>query len=74
MVYTAETDIVSPSVTAEYPLGLLSQEIFILNNVSADIAVNAVQSCNQLIGSSAVQSADAKCIEPFLAGCLHLRQ
>ena len=72
VVYAAETDIVSPSVTAEYPLGLLSQEIFILNNVSADIAVNAVQNCNQLIGSSAVQSADAKCIKPLLAGCLHL--
>ena len=32
MVNTAETDIVSPSVTAEYPLGLLSEEVFVLHD------------------------------------------
>ncbi len=39
MVNAAESDIVSPSVTTEDPLGLLSQEVFILNDVFADIAI-----------------------------------
>ena len=56
----------------QIPTGLLGQEIFILNNVSADVAVNTVQDSHQLIGSGSVQCAHAKCIKPFLAGCLHL--
>ena len=39
MVNTAESDIVSPSVTTEDPLGFLSQEVFVLDDVFACIAV-----------------------------------
>ena len=60
MVNTAESDIVSPSVTTEDPLGFLSQEVFILNDVFAYIAVNASSRCSyQLIGSSTVGCADS---------------
>ena len=34
VVNTAESDIVSPSVTTEDPLGFLSEEVFVLNDVS----------------------------------------
>ena len=46
MVYAAEADIVSPSVTTEYPLGLLSQIVLVCYDVLAGRAVNAFQSCN----------------------------
>ena len=39
MVYAAEADIVSPSVTAEYPLGLLSQVVLVCYDVLAGRAV-----------------------------------
>ena len=32
VVNAAESDIVSPSVTAEYPLGFLSEEVFVLKD------------------------------------------
>ena len=54
MVNTAEADIVSPSVAAEYPLGFLSEEVFILNDVPAYRAVNSVQCGNELVCSSSV--------------------
>ena len=65
------SDIVSPAVAAEYPLRLLGQEIFVVNNVLAVRAVNAAKSSNQLVRSSTVQSADAEGIHPLLAGSLH---
>ena len=43
MVNTAEADVVCPAVTAEYPLGFLSQEVFVLNDIFAYIAVNTFQ-------------------------------
>ena len=54
VVYAAEADIVSPSVTTEDPLRLLSQECLVSNNVLAGRAVDAFQSCNQLVSSNAV--------------------
>ena len=39
VVYAAEADIISPSVTTEDPLGLLSQIVLILNDVFAGIAL-----------------------------------
>ena len=46
MVYAAEADIVSPSVTTEDPLGFLSQVVLVCYDVLAGRAVNAFQSCN----------------------------
>ena len=46
MVNTAESDIVSPSVTTEDPLGLLSQKVFVLYNILAEITVASFQSGN----------------------------
>ena len=54
VVNTAESDIVCPSVTAEDPLGFLSKEVFVLNDVLAYWAVNSLQCGNQLVCSSAV--------------------
>ena len=49
MVYTTETDIVSPSVTTKDPLGLLSQEIFIRYRCPVQLSQShAVQNSNQL--------------------------
>ena len=42
MVNTTESDIVSPSVTTEDPLRFLSEEVFVLNDVFACIAVTSV--------------------------------
>ena len=42
MINAAETDIISPSVAAEYPLGLLSEEILILHDIFADLTVAAL--------------------------------
>ena len=59
MVYTAKSDIVCPSVTTEYPLRFLSQEVFVLHNILANRAVDSFQSCNQFLSSSSVGSAYA---------------
>ena len=71
MVNTAETDIVSPTVAAEYPLGFLSEEVFVLHNILAVRAVDAVQSLYQLVGSCAVQCTDSVSIQPLFASCFH---
>ena len=71
MVNTAETDIVSPTVATEYPLGFLSEEVFILHNILAVRAVDAVQSRYQLVGSCAVQCTDSVSIQPLFASCFH---
>ena len=49
MVNTTESDVVSPSVSAEYPLGFLSKEVFILNDVFACLAIASFQCCYQLV-------------------------
>ena len=72
MVNTTKSDIVSPSVTTEDPLGFLSQEVFILNDVFANITVNARENLYQFIGSSTVGCANAEGIQPFLAGSLNV--
>ena len=56
MVNTAESDIVSPSVTTEDPLGFLSQEVFVLQDILCFLASACFQSSNQLVCSSAVGS------------------
>ena len=71
MVNAAETDIISPSVAAEYPLGLLGQEIFVLYDILADRAVDSLKSGNQLVRSRSVERADSEGIQPFLAGRLY---
>ena len=45
MVNAAETDIVSPSVTTEDPLGFLSQEIFLSKDFFCFVASACFQSC-----------------------------
>ena len=72
MVNTAESDIVSPSVTTEDPLGLLSQEVFVLQDILCLVASACFQSCYQLVSSSAVCSAYAVGIQPFLTCCLYI--
>ena len=42
MVKSAESDIVSPSVTTEDPLTLLSQEVFIFKDVLSLLAVTSL--------------------------------
>ena len=72
MVNAAETDIVSPSVTTEDPLGFLSQEVFALQDFLSFLASAGFQSSNQLICSSTVGSAYAEGIQPFLTGSLNV--
>ena len=72
MIQTAEADIISPSITTEDPLGLLSQEVLICYDVLAGIAINTIKSCNQLVSSRTIQSTDTEGIQPLLASSLHL--
>src|SRR5699024_8642371 len=72
MVNAAESDIVSPSVTAEDPLGFLGQEIFLLKNLFASFASACLKSCYKFICSRAVGGAYGEGIQPFLAGCLNI--
>ena len=72
VVNTAESDIVSPSVTTEDPLGLLSQDNLCSSAISfACIASACFQSCYQLVSSCTVCSAYAEGIQPFLSSCLY---
>ena len=62
MVNAVESDIVSPTVTTEDPLGLLSQEIFVLDDVLACRAVNVLKSSYEFVSCSTVCSANAECV------------
>ena len=70
MVNTAVTDIVSPSVTTEYPLGLLGQELLLLKDLLSCIGAVSFESCYQSIRSCAVLSACHEGVDPLLSGCL----
>ena len=74
MVNTAESDIVSPSVTAEYPLGFLCKEVFFLEQLCSfrTSASACFQSSYQLVCSSAVFRTDVKGIQIFLSRSLHV--
>ena len=56
MVNAAESDIVSPSVTAEYPLGFLSEEVFILNDVSIAMSYGYVYVAQIAMGADQAQT------------------
>ena len=71
MVNTAESDIVSPSVTTEDPLGFLSQEIFVSNDIFTNFAFASFQSCNQFICSNTVSSTYTISIQPFLTSSFY---
>ena len=73
MVNTAVSDIVSPSVSSEDPLGLLSQEIFVLQNICLILAVTVTcfQSSNQLVCSCSVCSSHCICLKIFICCSLH---
>ena len=62
VVNAVESDIVSPTVTTEDPLGLLSQEIFVLDDVLACRAVNVLKSSYEFVSCSTVCSTDTECI------------
>ena len=66
MVNTAESDIISPSVTTEDPLGFLSKEVFLSEDFFRFVASACFKSCNKFICSSAVCSTYSECIQPFL--------
>ena len=71
MVNTAESDIICPSVTTEYPLGFLGEEVFVLNDILAYAAVFAFQSRYQLVGCRSVGNAAVVGIQVFLANSLN---
>ena len=72
MVNTTKSDIVSPSVTTEDPLGFLSQEIFLSKDFFCFVASASFKSSNKFVCSSAVCSTHSKCIQPFLTSCLNV--
>ena len=67
MIHTAESDIICPSVTAEYPLGFLGKEVFVFNDILAYAAVLCFQYRYQLIGCRSVGHAAVVGIQVFLA-------
>ncbi len=71
MVNTAVADIVSPSVTTEYPLGLLSQELLLLKDFLSCIGAVCCKSCYQSISCCAVLCADREGVDPLLSCCLN---
>ena len=71
MVYAAASDIVSPSVTPEDPLGFLSEEVFVLNDVSANVAVSVFDCFYKFLGCSSVGSAAVKGIQILFACCFY---
>ena len=71
VVYAAESDIVSPSVATEDPLGFLSEEVFVLNDVSANVAVSVFDCFYKFLGCSSVGSAAVKGIQILFACCFY---
>ena len=72
MVNTAVADIVSPSVTTEYPLGLLGKELLLLKDNLSCIGAVSFKSCYQSIGCCTVLCADCEGIDPLLSCCLNI--
>ena len=67
MVNAAESDIVSPSVTTEDPLGFLSEEVFLCKDLFALVTSASFQSSYQLISCSTVGCSNSISIKPFLS-------
>ena len=72
VVNTTESDIVSPSVTTEDPLGFLSEEVFLSKDFFCFVTSASFKSSNKFVCSSAVCSTYSKCIQPFLTSCLNV--
>ena len=71
MIEAAETDIISPTITTEDPLALLSEEVLILYEILGKIVGLISKCCNELLGSCTVGSAYAESIKPLLSYILH---
>ena len=71
MIEAAEADIISPAVTTEDPLALLSEEVLILYEILGKIIGLISKCCNELIGSCTVGSADTEGIKPLLSDILN---
>ena len=71
MIEAAETDIISPTVTTEDPLALLSEEVLILYEILGKIIGLISKCCNELIRSCTVGSADSESIKPLLSDILN---
>ena len=72
MVNTTESDIVSPSVTTEDPLGFLSKEVFLCKNVFCLVASASLKSCNQFLCCCTVGSTACESIQPFLTSSFNV--
>ena len=71
MIQSTESDVISPSVSAENPLWLFSEEIFIIYDILTYFTVTSRKCRYQLICSSSICSSTGKGIKPFLTYCLH---
>ena len=72
MVNTAEADVICPSVAAEDPYGLLGKEFLVVNDILAVLTIDAVESGNKRISSSAVLRSVIDCVKISLGSRLDL--
>ena len=72
MVHAAESDIICPSVAAEDPLGLLSEEFLVFQDRLRFVASACLQSCHQLVRCRAVGCAASVSVKPLLSRRLHV--
>ena len=74
VVNSTESDIVSPSVTTEDPLGFLRKEVFIFQQFCSlsTSAVTVFQSFYKLVCSCSVCCTYWECIQIFLSCCFHI--
>ena len=66
MVNTTESDIISPSVTTEDPLGFLGQIIFLSKDFFSSVTSACFQSSDELVCCCTVCCSNRECIQPFL--------
>ena len=72
VVNTAVADIECPAVTAEDPVGLLGQELLILEDLKSFRGTVSSQSRYQLVSSRAVGRANLVGVDPFFGSCLDI--
>ncbi len=72
MVHAAESDIICPSVAAEDPLGLLSEEFLVFQDCLRLVASACLQSCHQLVRCRSVGCAACISIQPLLSCRFHI--
>ena len=74
MIKTAETDIISPAVTAEDPYGLLGEVVLVLKDISLLIAlaVALFELSNECSSCSCILSTVVYCCEVLISSCLDL--